>query len=120
MGDAVKGNSMHRTKQIGSVAVATIFACSALLGAARVAGATAQATMSAQPAIAEIANLEVYEAAPGAWIEVASSSSLVWTTYRDSQGNLVIELPNARPAAGLVNRRLAWFSARKSGVPGQL
>jgi type IV pilus assembly protein PilQ len=104
MGDAVKGNSMHRTKQVGSVAIATILAWTAMVGVAGVAHAAAPSTMSAGASIAEIANLEVYEAAPGAWIEVASSGSLVWTTYRDSQGNLVVELPNARPAASLVNR----------------
>jgi hypothetical protein len=71
-----------------------------------VAGATGRHDLGRTP-IAEIATVEVFEAAPGAWIEVASSGSLIWTTYRDSQGNLVVELPNARPAASLVNRDFA-------------
>ena len=56
---------------------------------------------SAQPAPAEISRLEVTEAAPGARIEIGAQQALVWTTFRDADGNLVVELPNSRPSAAL-------------------
>jgi type IV pilus assembly protein PilQ len=105
MGDVVKGNSMERTKRIGSAAAAAVWAWAAVAaGAAAPVSASTQASISSIPPIAQIATLEVYEAAPGAWVEVGSNGPLIWTTYRDSQGNLVVELPNARPDAALVNR----------------
>ncbi len=38
---------------------------------------------------------------PATRLEVMSDQSLVWTSYRDSDGNLVIELPNSVPSSGL-------------------
>jgi type IV pilus assembly protein PilQ len=39
-----------------------------------------------------------------AQVEIESIGPLVWTTYRDSDENLVVELPNSRPAADLADR----------------
>lgn len=46
------------------------------------------------PAI-EVTGLEIREGAPGAYLDVTASEALVWTSYRDGDGNVVVELPNA-------------------------
>lgn len=60
---------------------------------------------------AEIRSLELREDGEVAYLEVVADRALVWTNYRDSLGNLVVELPNSVPgtqiedlatAAGLV------------------
>ena len=55
---------------------------------------------TASPAV-EIYSLDLREAAPGAQLEVDTSGSLVWTTYRDGNDHLVVELPNSLPAVGV-------------------
>ncbi|TNF78242.1 MAG: type IV pilus secretin family protein, partial [Acidobacteria bacterium] len=55
---------------------------------------------TASPAV-EIYSLDLREAAPGAQLEVDTSGSLVWTTYRDGDDHLVVELPNSQPAVGV-------------------
>jgi len=47
---------------------------------------------------AEILALEVREDALGTKVEVATNGTPIWTTYRDSNGNLVVELANSLPA----------------------
>jgi len=53
----------------------------------------------------EIRSLAVHSGPEGAQLEVASDGALVWTTYRDSDGRLVIELPNTTPADSVVDLR---------------
>jgi type IV pilus assembly protein PilQ len=69
----------------------------------------AAATQAAPPV--EITALALREGAPGMYLDLQASGPLVWTSYRDADGNLVIELPNTTagatvadvaPAAGLV------------------
>jgi type IV pilus assembly protein PilQ len=55
---------------------------------------------AASPAV-EIYSLDLREAAPGVQLGVDTSGSLVWTTYRDGDDHLVIELPNSLPAVGV-------------------
>jgi type IV pilus assembly protein PilQ len=59
----------------------------------------------------EITALDLREGAPGMLMDLQASGPLVWTSYRDADGNLVIELPNTTaggavadvaPVAGLV------------------
>ncbi|MGB6362616.1 MAG: AMIN domain-containing protein, partial [Thermoanaerobaculia bacterium] len=52
-------------------------------------------------AAVEIYSLDLREAAPGAQLEIDTSGSLVWTTYRDGDDHLVVELPNSLPAVGV-------------------
>ncbi len=117
MGDALKTNRFSSTKRLGSAAVAIVglvaWGC-ASSGQERTAQAPPPATAAAvapatpsAPAVAEIARVDVAEAAPGARITVDSSSPMVWTTYRDGDGNLVLDLPNARTAAGVSDRVFA-------------
>jgi type IV pilus assembly protein PilQ len=65
------------------------------------ADASVAATPQAAPAPAEISRLEVSESAPGARVAIGAQQALVWTTFRDANGDLVIDLPNSRPAEGL-------------------
>ncbi len=81
----------------------------------------AEATPSPEPATAPAASaatapiqvraLEIAEGAPEAFVNLEASGPLVWTSYRDPDGRVVLELPNAvataavadlAPAEGLV------------------
>ncbi|RMH16586.1 MAG: AMIN domain-containing protein, partial [Acidobacteria bacterium] len=56
---------------------------------------------TAQAAPVEIQRLEAVDRGPGVEIDVVADRALVWTSYRDQDGNLVIELPNAVPGPEL-------------------
>ncbi|MEO8274650.1 MAG: type IV pilus secretin PilQ [Thermoanaerobaculia bacterium] len=77
----------------GGIAVAS---ASVSLSSEPVPPATAPASLPAT-----ISRLAVVEGAPGTRIELSADSALVWTTYRDADGALVIELPNTRPATNV-------------------
>lgn len=109
MGDAVKSENRAIRVELGLAAalaaVALLTGCAS--AAPEVASADSPAVVAAaapapQPKAAELSRLDVIEGAPGTRIDIGSDSTLVWTTYRDADGNLVIELPNARPSAGFV------------------
>jgi len=52
---------------------------------------------------AEVTDIEVREAAPGTVIELTADQPLVWTSYRNTQGDVVVELPNTvAPGIGTV------------------
>lgn len=107
MGDAVKSENRALRLELGFAAA--LAAAALVTGCAsaspKVAAVDSPAAVAAvapaqQPAAAELSRLDVIEGAPGTRIEIGAGSALVWTTYRDADGNLVIELPNARPGAG--------------------
>lgn len=52
-------------------------------------------------ASAEIRTLDLREGAPEVFIDLEASAPLVWTSFRNSDGQVVVELPNAVPRAGL-------------------
>jgi type IV pilus assembly protein PilQ len=58
---------------------------------------------TAAPAPAEIRSLDLREGAPGVDIDLAASTPLVWTSFRNADGKVVVELPNAVPKAGLAD-----------------
>lgn len=106
MGDVV--NSMKRALRNGKawtlvLAAATIWSGPAAASPESVAQSSEPVPPAAAPASlpATISRLAVMEGAPGTRIELVADSALVWTTYRDSEGALVIELPNARPLASV-------------------
>ncbi len=112
MGDAVKSENRALRLELGLAAA--LAAATLLTGCAsaspKVASADSPATVAVaapapQPAAAELSRLDVIEGAPGTRIEIGAGAALVWTTYRDADGNLVIELPNARPGAGFAGVR---------------
>jgi type IV pilus assembly protein PilQ len=47
---------------------------------------------------AEIRTLEVREGAPEVFIDLEASAPLVWTSFRNPEGKVVVELPNAVPS----------------------
>ena len=77
----------------GGVTVAIL-----LIAAGSVLPAQAAATSTT-----EIRALAVHSGPAGAQLEVASDGALVWTTYREADGRLVIELPNSTPAESVVD-----------------
>lgn len=102
MGDVV--NSMNRALRNGK-AWSLVLAAATIWNVTIVAtpGGAAQSSEPVPPAAAPaslpatISRLAVMEGAPGTRIELVADSALVWTTYRDADGALVVELPNARP-----------------------
>jgi len=104
MGDAVKNK--QRALRSG-LAWALILASSAVLGGCASAGgpttsipsAPDEPQVAAAPAAAtaSLSRIAVLERAPGSSVELVADSALVWTSYRDADGALVIELPNTRP-----------------------
>jgi len=135
MGDAVMRKSMLGTSRPGLVAVATatLLAWGCASGAPKAAtpaptATTAQATqanpVAAAPRTAEIQHLDVYDESPGARIEIRSDLPLVWTSYRDAEGNLVIDLPNTEATADLSDRTfddglVASVRVSSAGVPSR-
>jgi type IV pilus assembly protein PilQ len=104
MGDVVK--SMKRALRNGKVWTLVLAATSIWSGCA--AASPESVSLSSEPVPpaaapaalpATISRLAVMEGAPGTRIELVADSALVWTTYRDADGALVIELPNTRPLA---------------------
>jgi len=82
-------------------------------GAASAAAAGEAAQPAAETAPAEITSIALREGAPEVYLDVRASSPLVWTSFRDPEGRLVVELPNSvpgarvgdlAPATGLVSR----------------
>ena len=61
----------------------------------------ASAVQSAPPA--QITGMELREGAPGLRLDVPASNALVWTSYRDADGGLAVDLPNTVPAAAPVS-----------------
>jgi type IV pilus secretin PilQ/predicted competence protein len=127
MGDAVMRKMMDRYPRRGA-AIALAMAALAWGCASARPEATAQAPAAAsasapaapaQPAVAEIDRLDVAEAAPGARVEIGSQQALVWTTFRDADGNLVLELPNTRPATGLSDQAFAAGLVSSVRVTGE-
>jgi type IV pilus assembly protein PilQ len=66
-------------------------------------GASAEAKAAPASAPAEIRSLDLREGAPEAFVDLEASAPLVWTSFRNAEGRVIIELPNAVPAARLVD-----------------
>ncbi|MCB1032542.1 MAG: type IV pilus secretin PilQ [Acidobacteria bacterium] len=91
------------------VAVVLLAGCASATPDVAATAAPDEAVASAaapRPEITEISRLDVREGAPGTRIDIGSNAPLVWTTYRDADGNLVVELPNSRPIQGLAGQSL--------------
>lgn len=68
------------------------------------AGADPQGANPADTPAATISGLEVAATAPGAEVRIEADAALVWTTFRDAAGRLVVEFPDSRPAAGVADQ----------------
>lgn len=62
--------------------------------------AAADGKASVSPAaVTEIRALELREGAPDVFVDLEASAPLVWTSFRNPEGKVVVELPNAVPSA---------------------
>jgi type IV pilus assembly protein PilQ len=110
MGDVVRRRQSDRWQRL--FASAAMIALIAGIGCtsskpARVveatpAGQEAPATTRAA-AVAEIRTLDLREGAPEVLIDLESSAPLVWTSFRNAEGKVVVELPNSTPKEGLAD-----------------
>jgi type IV pilus assembly protein PilQ len=57
----------------------------------------------AQGAPAEIRSVDLREGAPDVFVDLDASAPLVWTSFRNVEGRVVIELPNAVPGPKVVD-----------------
>ncbi|HYG64054.1 MAG TPA: AMIN domain-containing protein, partial [Thermoanaerobaculia bacterium] len=62
------------------------------------AASTASAAARTAPAATEIRSLDLREGAPEVYIDLEANGPLVWTSYRNADGRVIVELPNAVPA----------------------
>jgi type IV pilus secretin PilQ/predicted competence protein len=67
------------------------------------AAAEASGEEAARPSTtsAEIRTLDLREGAPEVFIDLEASAPLVWTSFRNADGKVIVELPNAQPRAGV-------------------
>jgi type IV pilus assembly protein PilQ len=63
--------------------------------------APAATPQPAAPPPIQIESMELREGAPGVLVDLDASGPMVWTSYRDASGDLVIELPNSVPGPKL-------------------
>ena len=92
------------TITLGCLVSALLVGCSGSTKAAKVAApkpAPAAASAAQPTPPVEITGMELREGAPGLRLDVAASGALVWTSYRDADGGLVVDLPNTTPASTL-------------------
>ena len=115
MGDVVKRRQNDRWQRL--CASATILALAAGIGctsskpARVVEAASASRGAAAAPAgpagntaaVAEIRTLDLREGAPEVFVDLESSAPLVWTSFRNAEGKVVVELPNSAASEGLAD-----------------
>jgi len=86
---------------LAPLAVALLLGCASKSAPAPAAAPAAARAEVAAPAPVQIMSVEASEAAPGVRLELRASAPMVWTQYRDSEGRLVLELPNSQLAPGV-------------------
>lgn len=112
MGDAVNRRQNDRWQRL--CASATILALAAGIGCtsskpARVVEAApasrqaSAANAANTAAVAEIRTLDLREGAPEVFVDLESSAPLVWTSFRNAEGKVVVELPNSSAREGLAD-----------------
>jgi type IV pilus assembly protein PilQ len=67
------------------------------------AQAESKAAAPQASAAAEIRSLDLREGAPEVFIDLEASAPLVWTSFRNAEGKVIVELPNAVPRASLAD-----------------
>ncbi len=92
---------------VPALLAATIFGAT-VAEAAKRGGADAGASDAFDiAAVREIMSFELEREGDVRRIEIASSGPVIWTSFRDSSGNLVLELPNAAPSDAIASRTLS-------------
>ena len=108
MGDVVKRRQSHGWQRLCAsaaiVALAAVSGCTSSKPARVVEAAPAAQEASASTAsVSEIRTLDLREGAPEVFVDLESSAPLVWTSFRNAEGKVVVELPNATPRSGLAD-----------------
>ena len=109
MGDVVMRNrSAGWQRWVASAAVLTVAAgvgsaVSAPTRVAEAAPAVSRADARPAPSAAEIRSLDLHEGAPEVFVDLEASAPLVWTSFRNADGKVVVELPNSVPGAKVVD-----------------
>jgi type IV pilus assembly protein PilQ len=110
MGDVVmRSRSAGWQRWVASAAVVTVAvglggAVSAPVRVVEAAPAVSRADAKpAQSSAAEIRSMDLREGAPEVFVDLEASAPLVWTSFRNADGKVVIELPNSVPGAKVVN-----------------
>ena len=98
MGDAVPSTNAKATRRSSRFVVGSALALLLSVGAVGAADALSLwpqeiSSIAARRARPEVQSLELMEGAPGVQLEVRASAPLHWTSFRNGEGNLVIELP---------------------------
>src|SRR5687767_1348279 len=100
MGCVVRNRQIDRWQRL--FASAAVLALAAGIGCtsskpARVVEAAPRgaASSSAAAPVAEIRALDLREGAPEVFVDLESSDPLVWTSFRNADGKVVVELPNS-------------------------
>lgn len=92
---------------LGVLALAMQVACTSSSGGNEAQTiATRPASSASSPRVtapAQIRSLTAVDRDAGLDIDIVADRALVWTTYRDVEGNLVVELPNSRPDTSVGN-----------------
>ncbi len=109
MGDVVTRRQSDRWRRLFASATAIALAVGACTSSkpARVveaAPAAEESSATAQAAsVAEIRTLDLREGAPEVFVDLESSAPLVWTSFRNAEGRVIVELPNSAPREGLAD-----------------
>jgi type IV pilus assembly protein PilQ len=110
MGDVVRRRQSDRWQRLAAaaalIAVAAGAGCTSSKPARVVeaAPATQEAPAASRVAtVAEIRTLDLREGAPEVLVDLESSAPLVWTSFRNAEGKVVVEFPNATPKEGLAD-----------------
>lgn len=70
---------------------------------ASTAAASAPVESPSAQAPAQISTIDLREGAPEVFVDLESNAPLVWTSFRNADGKVVVELPNAIPATGIAD-----------------
>ncbi len=67
------------------------------------AASAAPAEVPTSGSASEVRSMEVREGAPETYLELGASAPLVWTSFRNADGQVVLELPNSKPGPDLAD-----------------
>jgi len=86
----------------GLIGMAMLAGCLSASAAstARPSGSLAERSVLSREPL-EIRSLDLREGAPGLFVDVQATGPIVWTSFRDADGRLIVELPNTEPARGV-------------------
>ncbi len=64
---------------------------------------SAPAEVPTSGSASEVRSMEIREGAPETYLELGASAPLVWTSFRNADGQVVLELPNSKPGPDLAD-----------------